>query len=59
MRASVEMNGLDFKQWERTKDGVIYSVRLSSSYRAHLQHDSSGGPWRAVDIGAHKEMGHG
>ena len=59
MRTSVRMQGLDFKRWERRGEGDIFSIRVSSSYRAHLQRCSSGGPWRAIDIGKHKEMGHG
>ncbi len=59
MQTSLAMPGLDFKQWKRSEDGVIYSVRVSRSHRAHLQRRTPGEPWLALDIGTHKEMGHG
>lgn len=49
--------GTDFKPWERTKSGTIYSVRLNRQYRAHILHQAS--EWIALDIGTHKQMGHG
>jgi hypothetical protein len=59
IKNSLALPGIDFKQWERNEDGVVYSVRVSKSYRAHLLRTPSGGPWLALNIGTHKEMGHG
>lgn len=50
-------NGLGFKPWP--KEGPnIYSVKVDSGYRAHLENHGAG-HWTAIKIGNHKEMGHG
>lgn len=52
-------NGLDFKMWERRKDMDIYSVRLNKGFRAHLGYQKHDHSWLALEVGGHKEMGHG
>lgn len=48
--------GCDFKKWPPAgKDA--YSLRVNDSLRAHLA--LIDGTWIAIDIGGHKEMGHG
>ncbi len=48
--------GMDFKKWVKGgKD--VWSCRLNSSYRVHLQR--KGSEWIAIEIGSHKQMGHG
>jgi hypothetical protein len=59
MAASVALNGLDFKQWERRPSETVYSVRLSRSHRAHLSRSHSSGEWTAISVGDHRAMGHG
>lgn len=50
-------NGLGFKPWP--KEGPnIYSVKVDSGFRAHLENLGSG-HWTTIKIGNHKEMGHG
>jgi hypothetical protein len=51
-------SGADFKQWPKGGSGV-YSVRLNDNYRAHIQRPGVGDTWTALDLGTHKEMGHG
>ena len=51
--------GLDFKFWERTSNGSVYSLRLSRNYRVHLLLTGGTGQDLALDIGSHKAMGHG
>jgi hypothetical protein len=51
--------GLDFKYWERTPDGPIYSVRLTRSHRAHLLRNQKTSEWTALAVGPHSAMGHG
>ena len=50
--------GADFKPWPNGGSGV-YSVRLNDNYRAHIQRPNVGDTWTALDLGTHKEMGHG
>jgi hypothetical protein len=50
--------GADFKPWPDGGSGV-YSVRLNDNYRAHIQRPNVGDTWTALDLGTHKEMGHG
>ena len=38
--------------------GDVFSVRIGDNFRVHLQPDGREG-WEAMDIGSHKEMGHG
>jgi len=49
--------GADFKQWD--KGSGVYSLRLNDNYRAHIQRPKVGDTWMALDLGTHKEMGHG
>lgn len=51
--------GLDFKFWDRTSSGAVYSVRISRNHRVHLEHRSADNAWIAVAIGSHSAMGHG
>ena len=50
--------GADFKKWPSTGQDV-YSVRVNDGVRAHLKGTPSQPIWTALDIGNHKEMGHG
>jgi hypothetical protein len=50
--------GTDFKFWERNGDDVIYSVRLTAGYRAHLRYKRSQQCWFADAVGSHASMGH-
>jgi len=50
--------GADFKKWPRGGPDV-YSVRVNDGVRAHLRGSPSKNTWTAIDIGTHKEMGHG
>ncbi|MBT8565057.1 hypothetical protein G6709_01995 [Polynucleobacter paneuropaeus] len=50
-------NGLGFKPWPKEGPG-IYSVKVDSGFRAHLENLGSG-CWAAIKIGSHQEMGHG
>lgn len=50
--------GDDFKRWVKAGPDV-YSVRINAAFRAHLLHDRNTHRWIALDIGGHKEMGHG
>jgi hypothetical protein len=56
--ASAITRGADFKLWPNGGSGV-YSVRLNNNYRAHIQRPNVGDTWTALDLGTHKEMGHG
>jgi hypothetical protein len=50
--------GADFKKWPKGgKD--VWSLRVSRSHRVHLRRDRRSQDWSAIEIGAHKEMGHG
>lgn len=59
LSTGIPAHGLDFKLWKRNEDRAVYSVRLSSSHRIHLEHDPSSQTWCAVAVGSHKAMGHG
>jgi hypothetical protein len=59
LRASVSLNGLDFKPWEKAVAGDTFSVRVNKSVRAHIRFDASSQTWLGERIGRHKEMGHG
>jgi hypothetical protein len=50
--------GADFKPWPNGGFGV-HPVRLNDNYRAHIQRPNVGDAWTALDLGTHKEMGHG
>ena len=50
--------GADFKRWEKGGPDV-YSLRVSVGYRAHIRRERLKNEWVALDIGNHKEMGHG
>ena len=50
--------GADFKSWPNGGPGV-YSVRLNDNYRVHIQRPNVGDTWTVLDLGTHKEMGHG
>jgi hypothetical protein len=52
-------SGLDFKQWEKNQDSVIYSVRVNRNFRAHLEYKRIQKYWLCLNIGDHKSMGHG
>jgi hypothetical protein len=49
--------GADFKEWG--KGSGVFSLRLNDNYRAHIQRPNVGDIWTALDLGTHKEMGHG
>jgi hypothetical protein len=50
--------GLRFKPWD--EPSKTWSVRVTRQVRAHLtQVDAEKGIWKVVDIGFHKQMGHG
>jgi hypothetical protein len=59
LATTTTLPGLDFKPWERRGSERVYSVRLSSNYRAHLQYSGAEQRWLAVAVGTHKAMGHG
>jgi hypothetical protein len=59
LSVSIAGSGVDFKMWKREKEGSIYSVRLTRKHRAHLLHNKIDKSWLALDIGTHKQMGHG
>lgn len=42
----------------RGASGDLFSVRLNDNFRVHLRMEAHE-VWQAVDIGSHKEMGHG
>jgi len=42
----------------RGQPGDVFSVRVGDNFRVHLQPHGSE-TWEAMDIGSHKEMGHG
>ena len=50
--------GLNFKRWRGDHKKNTYSVRVDSSFRAHLRHEG-GGNWVAYGLGPHTAMGHG
>jgi hypothetical protein len=52
---------LDFKKWEDSPRGPVFSARLNSNHRVHLLRDEQQRPprWIAHKMGTHKEMGHG
>jgi hypothetical protein len=51
-------SGADFKKWDKGgKD--LFSVRINDNFRAHLRRREETDDWLAVEIGSHKEMGHG
>lgn len=50
--------GADFKKWPKGGPDV-FSVRVNDRVRAHLQYRRSEGDWLALEIGGHKELGHG
>ena len=49
--------GARLEEWD--KGSGVYSVRLNDNYRAHIQRPNVGYTWTALDLGTHKEMGHG
>jgi hypothetical protein len=49
---------MDFKPWPREGPN-IYSVRVNENIRAHLKRAINWDTWEAINIGTHKEMGHG
>jgi len=52
-------NSCDFKKWKPER---VWSLRVISGIRAHLEQPPPGDnaqPWLALEIGGHKEMGHG
>ena len=51
--------GLDFKPWRDVREGRMYSVRVDKGYRAHLLYSGQPLSWSAIEIGTHKELGHG
>jgi hypothetical protein len=51
--------GLDFKPWRDEREGRVYSVRVDKGYRAHLRYAGQPPSWSAIEIGTHKELGHG
>ncbi len=55
---STTLKSLDFKQWKKAGPNV-YSVRVDSSYGAHLRYVRNESVWFAEAIGDHKTMGHG
>lgn len=59
LKETTNLRGLDFKLWERTGDGDVYSVRLSKGYRAHLRYNRAEQRWYAEKLGDHQRMGHG
>ena len=50
--------GADFKKWPPGGPGV-FSVRVGANFRAHLRYISQSQHWLAIQIGTHKELGHG
>jgi hypothetical protein len=50
--------GVDFKLW-RPGGQHVYSVRVNDNFRAHLHRPAAGETWTALEIGSHKELGHG
>ena len=50
--------GADFKKWTPGGEDV-YSVRVDRDVRAHLRYDRQSKRFTALEIGRHKEMGHG
>lgn len=55
---STAVKGLDFKRWKPGGDDC-YSVRVDLKHRAHLLYDRTHRTWSAIEIGNHKDMGHG
>ncbi len=51
--------GLDFKRWKESASGRVYSVRVDRNYRAHLRYTGVPPSWEAIEIGTHRELGHG
>lgn len=50
--------GHDFKKWP--KGGTdVFSIRVDAAVRVHLWYDRANKGWSAIEIGKHKEMGHG
>jgi hypothetical protein len=50
--------GLNFKPWDATHRE--WSVKLDDGNRAHLlQHDPANAIWQVIDVGTHKQTGHG
>jgi hypothetical protein len=50
--------GRDFKRWLPGGPDV-YSLRVNDGIRAHLRHESQADRWVAIEIGGHKQLGHG
>ena len=50
--------GADFTLWPKAGPNV-YSVRVNDNVRAHLKRGSNWDTWAAINIGSHKELGHG
>lgn len=50
--------GMDFKPWP-PRGPNAYSVRINDNFRALLIRDPAKGIWTAMDIGSHKDLGHG
>jgi hypothetical protein len=58
LKETTALGGLNFKLWERTGDGDVYSIRLSKAYRAHLRYNRAEQRWYAEKVGDHQRMGH-
>ncbi len=50
--------GHNFKKWPK-RGTDFFSVRVGDAIRAHLLYDRPNQGWTAIEIGKHKEMGHG
>lgn len=48
----------DFKKWRKSGPGV-FSIKVDRAIRAHIKYDRTNNEWIALEIGRHKEMGHG
>lgn len=50
--------GHNFKKWPK-RGTDFFSIRVDAAVRAHLWYDRPNQGWTAIEIGKHKEMGHG
>ena len=50
--------GHNFKKWPK-RGTDFFSIRVDAAVRAHLFYDRANKGWSAIEIGKHKEMGHG
>lgn len=54
---NLHSSSLDFKMWGNPKH-KIYSIRVTGGIRLHMK-NINGAEFEAIDIGHHKQMGHG